>query len=58
MADKFKQATEKWWYDTIFYYHSHFNNPYRDDKKRIHRKARKSLKKELLKEIADEMLNL
>lgn len=56
MADKFKQATENWWYNTIMFYHGHFKNPYRDDKKRIHRKARKSLKRDLAKEIDVEII--
>lgn len=56
MTDEFKRKTEKWWYDTISYYHGHFNNPYRDDKKRIHRKARQSLKKDLDREIDEERL--
>ena len=55
MADKFKEKTENWWYNTISYYHGHFGNPYRDDKKRIHRKARKSLKRDLVKEVDEEI---
>lgn len=58
MADKFKEKTENWWHDTIVYYHGHFKNPYRDDKKRIHRKARKSLKRDLAKEVNEEILGL
>ena len=58
MADKFKEKTENWWHDTLVYYHGHFKNPYQDDKKRIHRKARKSLKRDLAKEIDEEILGL
>lgn len=58
MADKFKEKTENWWHDTISYYHGHFSNPYRPDKKRIHRKARKSLKRDLAKEVDEELLGL
>ena len=39
-------------------YHYRFDNPYPDDKKRIHRKARKSLKRDLTKEIDEETMGL
>ena len=58
MVDKIKEKTEKWWRTTICYYHGHFGSPYRDDKKRIHRKARKSLKRDLAKEVDEEILGL